>query len=114
MLKSEKKQKPRVTFLGLNKHLLILIYLDNTLEQEKKVKCYIFGIKDTCKGVPTRPPLAGTALSEGARFCAAASLCPSRQSGSRTDVEAVPTHRQQGLPQPKAEGEERGGCGHSP
>lgn len=66
MLKSEEKQKSQVVFPGLNKHLLILIYLDNTLEQEKKVKCYIFGIKNTCKGVPTSPLLTGPALSEGA------------------------------------------------
>lgn len=76
MLKPEKKQKPQVTLLGLNKHLLILIYLDNTLEQEKKVKCYIFSIKDTCKGVPARPPLTGTALSEGACTNSFALLCP--------------------------------------
>lgn len=39
MLKSEERQKHQVMYLGLNKHLLILIYLDNTSEQEKKVKC---------------------------------------------------------------------------
>jgi hypothetical protein len=49
MLKSEEKQESWVMCLSLNKHHVILIYLDNTLEQEKKVKCYSFGIKNICK-----------------------------------------------------------------
>lgn len=80
MLKSEEKQKPQVMYLGLNKHLLILIYLDNTSEQEKKVKCYNLGIKNTCKGVPASPQsMDGNWLSGGARQSALCSafLCPS-------------------------------------
>lgn len=68
MLKSEEKKKSQVMFPGLNKHPLTLICLDNTLEQEKKVKCYIFGIKNTCKGVPASSWLMGTALSKGAHL----------------------------------------------
>lgn len=40
-------------YLSLHKHHLILIYLVNTLEQEKKVKCYSFSIKNICKAALT-------------------------------------------------------------
>lgn len=72
VLQSEEKQKPQVMYLGLNKHLLILICLVNTSEQEKPVKCYSFGIKNTCKGVPASPQLMGAAFQRGAgknAFC---------------------------------------------